>query len=101
MFRPDAVERKNAATNETTGHEFLVEGATKDYRVSSLTAYDSTFNQFNLAAGLTVKSFNIIEDGASLSRKMLSAGISSISTEDGAGVYSVRCSQDSGRLVCV
>ncbi|GAQ88470.1 hypothetical protein KFL_004310080 [Klebsormidium nitens] len=95
MFRPDAVERRNAVTADMTGHEFLVEGATSDYRVSSLTSADSTFNQFNLAAGVTVRNVNIIEGGARVSRKILtSAGVDEYVT------VSPRCNQEKGSLVC-
>ncbi|GAQ88473.1 hypothetical protein KFL_004310110 [Klebsormidium nitens] len=99
MFRPDAVERRNAVTANATGHEFLVEGKTADYRVESLTSYDSTFNQFNLAAGVTVRNFNIVEDGAKASRKMLTSA-SVPDGEDVTMVFGVQCSQDRGSLVC-
>ena len=97
MFRPDAVERRNAVTTDLTGHEFLVEGATADYRVSSLTSFDNTFNQFHLDAGVTVRSVTIIEDGAKAGRKML--GARSAAADDFVSV-SVSCSQDKGSLVC-
>ncbi|GAQ88472.1 putative root cap family protein [Klebsormidium nitens] len=99
MFRPDAVERRNAVTANATGHDFLVEGKTDYYRVSSLTSADSDFNQFNLAAGVTLRNVNMIEDGAKASRKMLTSA--ELSAADDASVtVSARCSQETGSLVC-
>ncbi|GAQ88474.1 hypothetical protein KFL_004310120 [Klebsormidium nitens] len=100
MFRPDIIERKNAVTTNLTGHEFLVEGKTADYRVSSLTSYDSTFNQFNLAAGVTVRNFNVIEDGAKLAARKMLTSASGLPGADGSTIVSARCSQDRGSLVC-
>ncbi|GAQ88469.1 hypothetical protein KFL_004310070 [Klebsormidium nitens] len=95
MFRPDAIERRNAVTTNATGHEFLVEGVTSDYRVSSLTSADSTFNQFDLATGVTVRNVNILEDGAKASRKMLTSP-----AVDEYVTVSPQCSQETGSLLC-
>ena len=100
MFRPDAVERRNAVTANLTGHEFLVEGATADYRVSSLTSYDSNFNQFNLAAGVSVRSFNILEDGAKAGRKLLTSAGARADVIDFTMKVQARCTQEKGSLRC-
>ena len=99
MFRPDAVERKSAVTEDmSAGHEFLIEGRTEDYRVSSLRAYDSLFNQFNLAHGVSIKSVNFVDDVRPASRKlMINLGAPA---EAAFGTFSARCSQESGSLIC-
>lgn len=101
MFRPDAVERKDKVTTNTTGHEFLVEGKTEDYRVTSLRSYDNTFNQFDLRAGLTVKSVAHVDADVKSARKMLSAPVGVEVLDDGSWTaVRARCEQKTGSLVC-
>lgn len=99
MFRPDAVERKTAGTeDEDAGHEFLIEGRTEDYRVSSLQSYDSLFNQFNLATGVSVQSVTFVDDVKASRKLMVDSGLP---TEAAVlGTFSTSCNQESGSLVC-
>lgn len=60
--------------------------------------FDSTFNQFNQASGLRVKSFNVLSDVSKVNRRMMSADENGADSE--IAVSRLACQQGEGRLVC-